>query len=182
MRRKIMDIVNIIRQRYSQDNNDAMRNPWFIAMLGLVFLFLSVNIVFIVFAVTSNPGLVTDDYYEKGREYEKNVITRLNARNKLNWQTRFETPEKIIINTPENYRFSAVDSRGVSIIDAEVKFILYRPSDSSADFTQVVDQFAPGLYQTRLSLPLPGIWDLTVKVSHNNDIYRHTHRINVLAQ
>lgn len=182
MRRKIMDIVNTIRQRYSQDNNDAMRNPWFIAMLGLIVVFLTVNIAFFVFAVTSNPGLVTDDYYEKGREYEKNVITRLNARNQLNWQTKFETPEKIIINTPETFRFSAVDSRGVYIMDADVKFILYRPSDSGADFTQVVDQVAPGLYQTRLKLPLPGIWDLTVKVSHNDDVYHHTHRINILAQ
>lgn len=181
MRRKIMDIVNTIRQRYSQDNNDAMRNPWFIAMLGLIVVFLTVNIAFFVFAVTSNPGLVTDDYYEKGREYENNVISRINARNKLNWQTKFEMPERITANTPETYRFSAVDTRGVSIMDAEVKFILYRPSNSSADFIQVVDQIAPGLYQASLTLPLPGIWDITIKVTHDDDVYHHTHRITAVA-
>lgn len=178
-----MDIahtITMIKQRYSQSNSQAMRNPWFIAMLGVIATFLLVNIVFIVFAVTSNPGLVVDDYYEKGRDYEKNVITRLNAHNRLNWQTKFEIPEKIYTNTPEIYRFSAADSRGISIMDADVKFILYRPSDSSADFNQVVSQIAPGLYQTKLSLPLPGIWDLTVKVVHKDDTYYHTHRISVL--
>lgn len=176
----IVQTVSTIKQRYSQSNNQAMRNPWFIAMMGVIAVFLLVNFIFVVFAVTSNPGLVVDDYYEKGREYEKNIITRLNARNKLNWQTRFETPDKIYTNTPETYRFSAVDSRGISIMDAEVKFILYRPSDASADFSQVVNQIAPGLYQTELSLPLPGIWDLTVKVTHNDEIYYHTHRISAL--
>lgn len=177
---EIAQTISSIKQRYSQSNNQAMRNPWFIAMLGFIIVFLLVNIVFVVFAVTSNPGLVADDYYEQGREYEKNVVTRLNARNKLNWQTKFEMPKKILIDTPETYRFSAVDSRGVSIMDAEVKFILYRPSDSGADFTQIVDQIAPGLYQAKLNLPLPGIWDLTVKVKHNDDLYHNTHRITVL--
>lgn len=176
----IAQALSNVKQRYSQSNHQAMRNPWFIAILGVIAIFLVVNIVFIVFAVTSNPGLVVDDYYEKGREYEKNVVTRLNARNKLNWQTKFELPKKIYANTPGTFRFSAVDPRGVYIMDADVKFILYRPSDSSADFTQVVDQVAPGLYQTNLSLPLPGIWDLTIKVTHNEDVYHHTHRITAL--
>lgn len=179
---EIVQTLSTLKQRYSQSNNQALRNPWFMAILGLVAVFFLVNIIFVTFAITSNPGLVADDYYEQGREYEKNVITRLNARDKLNWQTKFEMPEKIIVNNPGMYRFSAVDSRGVYIMDADVKFILYRPSDSRADFTQPVDQIAPGLYQSRLTLSLPGIWDLTVKVSHDDDVYHHTHRINVLAQ
>ena len=69
---------------FSQSNSEARRNPWFIGLLGLVAVFLSVNIVFVAFAIQSNPGLVTDDYYEKGRDYENNVITRIKARNRLN--------------------------------------------------------------------------------------------------
>jgi len=172
--------ITAIKRRYSQSNNQAMRNPWFIAMIGVIVIFLLVNITFVIFAVSSNPGLVMEDYYEKGREYENNIVSRLNARNKLNWQTKFEAPQEIYVNTPEVFRFSAVDSRGLSIMDADVKFMLYRPSDSSADFNQNVDQIAPGLYQTDLSLPLPGIWDLTIKVIHGEDIYYHTHRISVL--
>lgn len=164
---------------YSQSNKEAMKNPWFLAFLGIIVVFLVVNFIFIGFAIGTNPGLVSDDYYEQGREYEKNVVTRLNARNKLHWETKMEIPKQIYTNTPATYRFSAVDSRGVSIMDADVKFILYRPSDASADFTKPVEQLAPGLYQTKLEFPLPGIWDVNLKVVHGDDVYHQTHRISV---
>lgn len=169
------------RTDYSQSSKEAMKNPWFLSLLGLVAVFLIVNIVFITFAITSNPGLVADDYYEKGREYEKNVVTRLAARNKLNWETKMEIPKQITINKPDVYRFSAVDSRGVPVMDADVKFITYRPSDASADFVKQVEQIAPGLYQTKLVFPLPGIWDINLKVTHDEDVYHQTQRISVLA-
>jgi len=165
---------------YSQSNKEAMRNPWFLALIGLVAVFLIVNIVFITFAITSNPGLVADDYYEKGREYEKNVVTRLAARNNLKWETKMEIPKQIYTNRPDVYRFSAVDSRGVSIMDADVKFVIYRPSDADADFVKPVEQIAPGLYQTKLNFPLPGIWDINLKVTHGEAVYHQTQRISVL--
>ena len=174
-------VISNFRKRYSQENREAMRNPWFLALLGIIAVFLLVNIVFVVFAITSNPGLVADDYYEQGREYEKNAVTRLIARNSLNWETKLEIPEQIIANTPGFYRFSAVDARGVSIVGADVKFIFYRPSDASADFSMPVKQFEPGLYQTQLALPLPGVWDLNIKVTHGEEVYHHTHRISVQA-
>lgn len=177
----ITQALSSFRKRYSQDNREAMRNPWFLALLGVIGVFLVVNVVFVVFAVTSNPGLVADDYYEQGRAYEKNVVTRLTARNNLNWETKFELPKQIYTNTADVFRFSAVDSRGVSIMDADVKFVLYRPSDANADFAKTVNQIAPGLYQTRLEFPLPGIWDLNIKVTHGEDVYHHSHRINVLT-
>jgi nitrogen fixation protein FixH len=164
---------------YSQSNSDALHNPWFLSLLGIIAVFLVVNAVFVVFAVTSNPGLVADDYYEQGREYEKNAVTLLAARNRLHWASKLETPETIYANTAASYRFSAVDSRGVSIMDADVTFKLYRPSDATMDFDQPVEQIAPGLYQTQLSFPLPGIWDINLKVIHGDDVFHQTRRVSV---
>lgn len=169
------------KKRISQDSSEALFNPWFLSLLAVIAVFLIVNVVFVIFAVTSNPGLVADDYYEQGREYEKNVVTRLTARNNLKWETKFEMPQKIYTNSPARYQFSAVDARGVSIMDADVSFVLYRPSDAGADFSQVLDQVGAGLYQTSLAFPLPGIWDLNIKVKHGEDVYHHTYRINVLT-
>ena len=173
--------ANDFRSKYSQSNRNALRNPWFLSILGIIAVFLVVNVVFVVFAVTSNPGLVADDYYEQGREYEKNIVTQLAARNNLHWETKLEIPKQITLNTPDTYRFSAVDSRGVSIMDADVKVIAYRPSDASADFVKPVEQIAPGLYQTQLEFPLPGIWDINLKVTHGKDIYHQSRRISVLT-
>ena len=56
-----------------------------------------------------------------------------------------------------------------------------RPSDASADFVKPVAQIAPGLYQTQLEFPLPGIWDINLKVTHGEDIYHQSQRISVLT-
>ena len=99
--------------------------------------------IFIVFAITSNPGLVTEDYYEQGRLYEKNAIKRLVEQNRLRWESKLELPETVLLNTPGTYRFSAVDSRGLPIRDADVQIVAYRPSDASADFTTALQAVAP---------------------------------------
>ncbi len=174
-----MHTSNAPQSSISQSNKEAMRNPWFLSLLGIVVVFLVVNATFIVFAVSTNPGLVSDDYYEQGREYEKNATTLLAARNNLHWTSKLEIPKIIYTNTPANYRFSAVDSRGVSIMDADVKFILYRPSDANVDFVQAVEQIAPGLYQTKLRFPLQGIWDLNLKVISGDDVFQQTRRVSV---
>ena len=112
MRRKIMETTQTrpaMKKPYPQSRKEAMRNPWFVSLLGLVAVFLTVNIVFIVFAITSNPGLVADDYYEKGREYEKDIMARLAGRHNFTWETTTEIPKKITNNKPNVCLVRAVD-------------------------------------------------------------------------
>lgn len=167
------------KRHYSQEHREARRNPWFLAWLGLVVVFLSVNAAFIVTAVVTNPGLVSEDYYEQGRAYERHAIDRLAAQNRLGWEARLEVPQQIFTNTPDVYRFSAVDARGVPVADAEVQVTAYRPSDAGADFHTPLDQLAPGLYQARLGFALPGIWDLNISVKRGDDSYQQSQRISV---
>ncbi|NOZ53587.1 MAG: FixH family protein [Gammaproteobacteria bacterium] len=169
------------RKRYSQDNPQALRNPWVIGWLGVVVLFLTVNAVFIVLSIVTSPGLVVEDYYEQGRQFEDNASKLFAARNALQWQTKLEIPEYIRVNTPDIYRFSAVDLRGLPIKNAEVNLVAYRPSNAGADFTTALYQYAPGLYQASIHFPLPGIWDLNIHVQREADNYQQTHRISVSA-
>ena len=122
-----------LRQKYSQSNPQAMRNPWAIAWLAVVAVFLSVNVVFFILAWATSPGLVVQDYYEQGREYEQNALKIQAAQNRLNWETRLEIPQNIVLNSSDMYRFSAVDRRGLPIAGAAVKLFAYRPSDADAD-------------------------------------------------
>lgn len=176
----ITQTIDSVKKRYSQSNRDAVRNPWFLGWMVLVAVFLLVNFIFVIFAVTTNPGLVTEDFYEQGREYEKNAIKLHAARNALQWETRLEIPEHILPNTAGVYRFSAVDKRGLPIKDAAVELQAYRPSDASADFVTPLVQIAGGLYQSRVSFSLPGVWDITVKARHGESEFQQTHRISVI--
>lgn len=167
-----------LRNRYSQDNPQAMRNPWVLAGMGLIATFLLVNAVFIYYAITTNPGLVVEDYYDKGREYEDNVMKIRAAQNALQWETQVAVPTKILTAQPDIFRFSAVDSRGVPIMDADVSVVAYRPSDADADFKVRLNQVAPGQYQALIAFPLPGIWDLNFHVNDGENTFDLSHRIS----
>jgi nitrogen fixation protein FixH len=169
-----------LQKKYSQSNPQAMRNPWVIAWIGIVAVFLLVNITFFIVAWVSSPGLVVEDYYEQGRQYEKNALQIMAAQNRLNWETRLEIPETIVQDSADVYRFSAVDTRGLPIGGAEVKLLAYRPSDASADFATVLQEIAPGLYQAGVGFPLQGVWDIQIKAQYGEDVYHMSHRVSVL--
>jgi len=174
----ISHTLSNLRKRYSQDNPEAMRNPWILGGIGLIATFFTVNAVFIYLAITTSPGLVTKDYYDKGREYEENVLKIMAAQNALNWDTKLALPAQIITRQPDTFRFSAVDSRGIPIMDADVSVVAYRPSDADADFKVRLNQAAPGQYQALIAFPLPGIWDLNITVKNGEETFVMSHRIS----
>jgi nitrogen fixation protein FixH len=169
-----------LRRKYSQSNREAMRNPWFLGWLVLLATFLSVNAVFVILAITSNPGLVVQDYYQQGRQYEQHVLERIAAEKNLRWTTRLEIPKTIVRDLEDVYRFSIEDVRGLPVNNALVKLVAYRPSDAEADFVTTLQESTPGLYEGDLRFSLPGVWDLKVEVQSDADQYEMSHRIFVL--
>lgn len=168
-----------LRRKYSQSNPQAMRNPWVMGWVAIVVVFLTVNIMFFIVAWISSPGLVVPDYYEQGRQYEKNALKLMATRNRLKWETRLEIPEAIVQDSPDVYRFSAVDGRGLPIKSAQVNLLAYRPADAGADFVTPLEEIAPGLYQADIGFPLQGVWDLQVKMEHGEDTYQMSQRVSV---
>ena len=149
--------------RISQSNKRAMRNPWVLGWLGLLTLVLLVNIAMITTAVVTNPGLVEQDYYEKGRDHEQNFLKKQAARNALGWSFNLDMPEELVLGKDATLRFNVVDKFGVALKDVKVDLTAYRPSDASADFSMQMESFAPGQYQTKVNFMLKGIWELKVK-------------------
>ena len=178
----ISETLSNLRKRYSQDNPQAMRNPWILGWMGIIAMFFAFNAVFIYLAITTSPGLVTEDYYDKGRAYEENILKIRAAQEALNWDTKLAVPGRIVVNQPDTIRFSAVDARGLPIMDADVSVVAYRPSDADADFLVRLNQAAPGQYQARIAFPLPGIWDLNIKVVNGEDTFEASHRISAQLQ
>jgi len=168
--------------KISQDSKSAMRNPWVLGWLGLLIAVIGVNVAFIVTAFKTSPGLVDESYYAKGRDVEKNFHQKLEARNRLGWDIRLQTPEEIILGRPANYIINVVDSVGMPLKDAKVMLQAYRPSDASADIRLDMESIGNGIFQTKLHLPLKGIWDLKVKISKGDDELEIARRITVLTQ
>ncbi len=62
--------------RFSQYSKQALRNPWVIGWIAMVVLVLIINMFMISQAVITAPGLVNDQYYDKGKNYHKTVARR----------------------------------------------------------------------------------------------------------
>ena len=163
----------------SQHSKQALRNPWVLGWIGFVMIVLAVNVRFILLALSSNPGLVDKNYYDKGRDFERNVRKQISARESLGWEARLETPEHIVMAQPASLRFVVVDNRGLPLSDADITITAYRPADAAADFLVPMRPVASGRYQADIIFPLKGTWDLIVKVKRGEDSYDLTRRISV---
>jgi len=68
------------------DNNDEKqlwyKSPWLIGWLLLVVIVLAVNAYMITQSINNFPGLVVDDFYERGQDYEENINKKLENNNK----------------------------------------------------------------------------------------------------
>ena len=163
----------------SQNSKHAWRNPWVLGILALLLFVIAVNAGFIMMAMKSNPGLVDVKYYDHGRDYERNALKQIAARNSLGLEAKFETPEHIVMSRTDVFRFTAVDKQGLPYSKAEVSVMAYRPSDAAADFTVQMQDKVDGRYQADMSFPLKGTWDLIVKVKRGEESFELTRRISV---
>lgn len=163
----------------SQDNKEALRNPWVLGWLALLITVIAVNVAFIVTAFNTTPGLVDKNYYEKGRDQDANYQKKLEARSRLGWNISLQTPNKIAQGVEGNYSVNVVDRIGNPLKGAIVKLHAYRPSDAEADFVTDLSPVADGVFQSRLQLPLKGIWDINVTVSQGEENLEISRRVIV---
>jgi len=156
--------------------NSAWRSPWVIAWILLVVAVLAVNIVMIYLAMEANPGLVAEDYYERGQDYEDNLVKRM-ARDP-GWSMQVQPPQFVGVSTPARFRFSVVDKAGEPVHPDRVELFAYRPSDARQDFSVVMTEVGPGLYEAEVSFPLKGVWDILVSASVGDQEYHASHRLS----
>jgi nitrogen fixation protein FixH len=159
------------------EKKSAWRSPWVIAWIVMVVVFLTMNIIMIYFAVENNPGLVVEDFYQRGQDYEKNMLKR-QARNP-GWQMKVTLPKKIDVDEPVTCHFSILDSDGIPVDPDQVTLYVYRPSDAHQDFSVPMKKIGPGAYESEVRFPLIGIWDTLVSVKHGEDEYNTPKRIGV---
>lgn len=155
----------------------AWRSPWVIGWVALVVVVLGVNLTMVVLAVATNPGLVNDNYYERGQHYERTMMSRL-ARDP-GWTLTADFPDEIKPNEPVTLRVFLVDNAGQPVSPDGVTFYAYRPSDKAMDFSTPMGEEGKGRYAARLSFPLYGVWDALVAVQQGGDEYMTGARIRV---
>ncbi len=157
----------------------AWRSPWVMGWIALLVVVLMVNGLMIFLAFDNSPGLVVEDYYERGQSYSRHVLKR-QARFP-GWQMKIDPPADIEQDRPAVFRFVVVDKAGVPVTPDRVVLFAYRPSDAEQDFSIPMAQETPGHYVAEARFPLKGLWDILVSVQTGEDEYNTPRRIHVAA-
>jgi nitrogen fixation protein FixH len=155
----------------------ALRSPWVLAWIGLIVTVLAVNLIFVFLAIRTNPGLVNANYYERGQDYERTMVSRL-ARDP-GWLMRADIPKPLTAGAEESIRLILVDRVGQPVDVEEATFYAYRPSDVSRDFAVPMIREAKGRYLVETSFPLIGVWDILIAAKTGEDEYSVGERVNV---
>ena len=160
----------------SNKSTSAWRSPWVIAWIGILVAFVLVSGFRIYLAVATDPGLVVEDYYERGQDYEDNLLKRL-ARDS-GWNMQIEAPKTVDVAKPAVFGFRIKDNEGNPVNPDAVVFYVYRPADAELDFSLPMRQMAPGYYQAEVSFPLLGVWDILVSAKSGDDEVNHPYRVS----
>ena len=138
---------------------------------------LGVNFTMVYLAVATNPGLVVEDFYERGQHYEHTMFSK--KAGDLGWVLRADIPKNISAGEPTDIHFVLVDKAGQPVTPDSVELFLYRPSDATRDFKVAMTEEGPGRYVADLSFPLIGVWDSLVAVWNGDEEYHVGQRIEV---
>ncbi len=148
------------------NSNSPWRNPWVIGILGMLAVFVLANAYMIYLSSSGGPGLVVDNYYERGENYEKTILSR--QAQDPGWKMKLDSPESIEVGKKHIVNVIVTDKEGNPVNRDSAVFNAYRPSDKSMDFSLPMQRIDDGLYEVALSFPLPGVWDVLVTIQNGD--------------
>jgi len=154
----------------SQENNKGWRNPWFLAIIGLILTVLLVNGVLIWYSMHHRSSLVDHEYSTKNRKSDTETIKDIEAQNALAWKMAVKQPPAVVMNTPVSYEINVLDREG-SPVSGEMEVLAYRASDATKDFVTPFKEITPGHYQGYISFPLKGYWELRIRAKRGNEVF-----------
>lgn len=165
----------------SQTSKKALRNPWFLGVMGLMTVVLGVNGTFIWLAMQNRPALVDREYSTRDRKSDTAALNDLQAHRTLAWQTTVKQPGAVVMNMPAAYEIGVSDRTGAPVSGA-MEVAAYRASDAGMDFNTFFRETSPGNYQGYISFPLKGYWEMRIRIKRGEDVFTvNTDRFLVAA-
>lgn len=141
----------------------------FIAFFGVI---AAVNAVFMYYALSTWPGLTTEDAYKKGIAYNSTLEEAAHQK-QLGWQSA------VIFDQTGNLAVSMTDKTGAPLSNAKVDVTLSRPLGSEVALNVTLEETALGQYAGQVETPAHGRWKADVTAHRDNAVYRMRHEVMV---
>jgi len=143
--------------------------PWyFVAFFAILAM---IQGVFIIIATSTHTGVVTNQAYEKGLQYNK-IVVASELQNELGWNGEMDFDGDLL-------SFQVRNAGNRLLSSAAVIAHLIRPTQEGHDFSVRLEEDDLGIYRSKIIFPLKGLWDIRVVVEWNNQNYQQHKRIIV---
>lgn len=147
----------------TRDWSNVWKNPFVIAWVAILTIVLAVNFFMVSMAIVTNPGLVIEDFYEKGKNMDK-ILAERKRMESLGWQLNIDLP-RLSEGKTQKVTLTVLDKDGVAMeVDSAVLYY-YRPSDRKLDGElTLLPAGEKGVYSADFMLNPKGKWDLIMEV------------------
>lgn len=146
----------------------------FVGAFGIV---LVVNGALAYFATSTFTGLSTDNAYEKGRLYNRNLAAA-KAQADMGWTVDTKVSPASTADRPQaDITITYRDSDGKPVEGLQVQATMVRPTAGGYDHRLELPPLGDGRYGGVFPLPLAGVWDMDVIAHGPGDVaYQHAQR------
>lgn len=123
-----------------------------------------VNAMFIVKALESHSGVVQDNPYKRGLEYNK-ILEKHEKEKLLGWVGQASVADN------QTLVYLLNDKDGNAVHGAKVTVQMLRPAQKGQDYSLQLHEQDRGRYTAKLNAPLKGSWHALISVVRGADSY-----------
>jgi len=158
--------------------NAAFKSKWVWAAFGLMALVFFVNYLFFSAAIGTSPGLVNEEYYKYGLQQNK-IDRQFRTQSVRGWQVHLNIDHPWKAGESNVISVNVLDKDNKPLSGGLAEVTAYRPSDAKADIVLHLKESSDGVYQSALTLPMKGVWDLNVLFTLGEDKHMLNQRVSI---
>lgn len=114
------------------------------------------------------PGTVAHDYQLKAEEFNRYNKT-VDAQITRGWKVHKGWMADAVATKPTPFRVEVVDKQDEPVRGAEIVIRFMRPADKRQDFSSKLAEIKPGIYQSDIKVPEPGLWEVVIDIHRGGE-------------
>ena len=139
--------------------------------LGFFVIVVSVNATMAFFATSTFTGLSTQNAYEKGLAYNRN-LAMAKAQAALGWSVDAAVTPAAGPKPAANVTLTYRDRGGQPLTGLDVHALVSRPTVKGYDQEVALNDQGDGRYTATVTLPFTGQWDMDVLATGHGEAYQ----------
>ena len=124
------------------------------------------------------PGVISHDFQKKEALYNQ-YLQQVERQRQRGWQVRKGWLDEPVANQPTVFRVAVRTREGEPVSGASVAGQFLRPSSSKLDVAFELAETDPGVYESKLTLPLAGAWNLVLTIRRGDEVHEVRAATNV---